>query len=269
LRYPRNCRVYDVNNFDRLEASDDRHTLVVGKATYGPNKLIAWIASTNRCNFITSNTKKEYLKGFDMIPKIKNSVLRGKKRLGIFKKYYCFGYRKEPKDTGFGKYSYKPGGNKTDIDYVESTITSVVETMEAIAKPFFRENTYANQYLEFQKKYKIPSITKNGYASQFSIGYCYSSNMHTDKDYFYTVITAFCDEKYCDNNATPIYHFCFPDYNIAIPMYSGSIIIYDPRNIHNASNPLNKHCRIMSSFVSKNLIDTVISQSELNKECNV
>jgi hypothetical protein len=89
---------------------------------------------------------------------------------GLTSKYYYFGYCKNPKDTEIGKYAYKIGKNDEEIAMVDNAINSLVQSMEDLAKPFFRDHSLIANYKLLQHQYNIPSINESeGIATQFIV----------------------------------------------------------------------------------------------------
>jgi hypothetical protein len=268
MEYDNDALIYDVRNYDSIQINQKLSTLVVGKHqeehhrnnnASGSKNIVAWIASKERCSFINKQKWKRFLKAIKKCRKLKKSVSRGYSKNGISSFYYCFGFRKDPKSIDISKYA-NFGGTMKEIDFVNESIDDIVFSMEETVKPFLRNNSMFHKYKKIQTDYNIPSMNANGYATQFSVAKNYTSQMHVDKDYMYTVLTCFCENEF--SIGKPIYHFCFPEYNAVIPMISGSVIAFDPRVVHCATNPKFAESYIMSCYVSKKTVDTVVAINE-------
>lgn len=80
-----------------------------------------------------------------------------------------------------------------------------MESIEQVAKPFFANNSLVKQYKTLKEEYKIPSISDNdGICTQFSVGLDYTSPMHTDQDYMYSILTCYA-KRDKDYDEKPIY----------------------------------------------------------------
>jgi hypothetical protein len=80
-----------------------------------------------------------------------------------------------------------------------------------------------------QDRYQLPTAfnSKDKYAKviAFAVGCDYWSSIHVDDDYYYTSISC-VSERVKDRSI--LFYFCFPTYGMAFPMYSGSIMCYNP-----------------------------------------
>ena len=76
--------------------------------------------------------------------------------------------------------------------------------------------------------------------------------MHVDSDYFYTTLSCFSTEE--NPSEEVLYHFSFPEYELAIPMRHGDVLLFDPRVKHCATNPHVMNSLIVSAYVSKRTI---------------
>jgi hypothetical protein len=137
---------------------------------------------------------------------------------------------------------------------------NMVLAMEETVKPFLQNNNLHHKYMKLKNEYTIPSMNQSGFATQLSVAKDYTSPMHVDKDYMYTVLTCYCEQRGTEGKI--IYNFCFPDYDIVVPMMSGTMIVFDPRIVHCATNPMYEGSYIMSCYVSKKTVDTVVALKE-------
>jgi hypothetical protein len=270
MHFDKKVKIYDLKFFDSIIIPQENNTVVigeVGKSSTSPTKqIIVWMASKDRCNLIQNHHWIRFLKAINMCSQVKPNVMRGVTRNGISSAYFCFGFRKDPLTKEIGKYTYKHVKKRSDIEFVDKTMNDLVFAMEETVKPFFRNNSMVNKYKQLKNEYNIPSMNPSGYATQLSIGHNYCSPVHVDKDYMYTVLTCFSNNNKSENHI--IYHFCFPEYNIVIPMKSGTVIVFDPRILHCASNPTYDDSYIMSCYVSKKTVDTVVASKMRLEICS-
>ena len=113
-------------------------------------------------------------------------------------------------------------------------------------------------FFKVQEKYGIPSVHNGGIATQVSLAIAYCSRVHTDNDFFLATLSVY------DKNAGPeeiLYYFCFTTYEIAVPMRSGDIIVFNPLVPHCATNPSRETALIYSCYVSNKTCNTVVANA--------
>jgi hypothetical protein len=222
-------------------------------------EFICWIPSPERCQMFS---KKEWETIVDVLDKNKKNIPnnnRGNSRKGISQHYMTFGWRKDRKTQYVNKYCLRPGTNDVTRLLIDSTINNLVDQVETVTSVFFENMSSCEDYKELQTNWQIPTITENGYFTQCSIGYNYQSPMHIDNDYLYTVITCYCQAV--SDPMEIIYYFCFPEYQIRIPMYNGTVFVFDPSGLHCATNPLHENSYIMSCYVSSKTVESHVSNA--------
>ena len=79
---------------------------------------------------------------------------------------------------------------------------------------------------------KLNSVSPavEGLATQFSVGRNYWSGVHTDNDYFFTLLSCLVANQ--ENHDEVIYYFCYPEYKVAIPMKSTDLLVFNPMKMH-------------------------------------
>ena len=188
---------------------------------------------------------------------VKPNIRRGKKNNGTSSRYGCSGLRKEPLTSGIlGEYAYKKGTSQLLIDHVNEMITGLVRKMEKIGNILVSQMPEMNHYLKWKDMLDLPSVSgmKDGIAVQFSAGKGYWSPAHTDDDWMHTYLSVLSSKSTHHNEI--IYYFCYPEYNIKIPIKSGEVIVFNPLKIHCCTNSLYDDSFISLAYVSKKSVMT-------------
>jgi hypothetical protein len=195
----------------------------------------------------------------------KPNVIRGSLRNGLEEQYICHGYRKNPLDCDIGEYTFNAGVSETVQYSIKRGISQLVGEMEEkvmaeIKTANFEACAGYDDFFRMQDVFEWPSVYEWGIATQFALSKGYCSRVHTDADYFLTTLMV-----YYNVEAEPdevLYYFCFPTYNLAIPMKLGDIIVFNPLVPHCATNPSRKTTKIYSCYVSKKTCNTVVAKNE-------
>ncbi len=98
------------------------------------------------------------------------------------------------------------------------------------------------------------SSTEEGISTQFSVGRNYWSGAHQDKDYFFTFLSCLSAKQ--ENHKEVIYYFCYPEHNLAVPLTSGDLIIFNPLKMHCCSNSRFDDAYIFSAYVCEKTVTT-------------
>lgn len=211
-----------------------------------------------------SRIGKTTLPGFAQTLKdlLKNMVKveRGKEKMGISPMYACSGYRKNPKDKDVGQYTFKVNVSLEEQEATTSGIKNLIADHEARVmremKVVKLNKLFCDRYANAKKKFNLPCINKDGFATQVAVSKWYTSPAHVDKDSFYSILSV-NDESASKNDV--IYHFCFPTYGRYVAMRPGDIIMFNPLVVHCASNPRTENAMIYSAYVSDKTCATQIA----------
>jgi len=236
--------------------SEETNDLVVTDGDNG--SFIAAKLSKRRCQSELNNKNgymKKLRKCLPRILKSKPNVQRGKKNGGTSTHYACFGHRKDPLQSGVtGEYSFNSNVNETEQAQHLTTIVDLVERIERAAMPIINQLPEYKPFKETQKKVTAPTMVKGGVATQFSIGLNYWSGAHYDNDYFFSILS--CLTKTYNQHDEMIYYFCWPEYQLAMPLRSGDIIIFNPLKLHSCTNCKYQDSYIFSCYVSEKTMMT-------------
>ena len=181
---------------------------------------------------------------FNMASKHKPNVNRGKKTKGANTVYNCHGYRKEPLDTINGKYKYKSNTPDSVIKTIDESVGNLVEKMEKVAAKMTSKMKNVKVIKKVKRELKLPAVSEKpeGIATQASLGQNYHSQVHVDRDMYYSLLTCLSGED-ADHDEI-MYYFCFPEYKYAIGMRSGELLLFNPLVYHSCSN-----CKFVDSFI--------------------
>jgi hypothetical protein len=195
---------------------------------------------------------QEHVKALYEAMGAKPNIERGKKRSPITEKYICFGNRAERHSNMISTYAFKKNIKTADKERMDNHVLSLVKILEAKASLLMANAGNVEWHKKLSVDIDIPTMNENGWCTQFCVGQNYCAPMHKDDDYFYTTLS--CYTSIDDEQHEILYHFNFPEYEIAIPMRHGDILVFDPRINHCASNPRKENALIVSAYVSKRVV---------------
>ena len=184
--------------------------------------------------------------------KAKPNVKRGKERIPVATKFACFGTRPDRLTSVLGSYVYKNSVSAEDRKEMDRHVLSLVQMLEEKASLLMSNAPNLHEHNRLKKDMEIPTMGKDGCCTQFCVGQNYWAPMHSDNDYYYTTLSCFTSNK--DERDEILYHFTFPEYEIAVPMRHGDVLVFDPRIMHCSSNPRKEEALIVSAYVSKKVV---------------
>ncbi len=196
--------------------------------------------------------------------KTKPDVGRGVSNGSVNEAYKIFGYRKDPKSATVGEYAFKKGVDDEEKEEVIEGISKLCFNLEEGSSRIGNGLVESREYKEVQSLTNTPSVTgRNGkneddtkLATEFSIGRNYWSKSHVDNDFYFTTLSIVAPDPKNHNDVA--YYFVFPQYEIAIPLRSGDILLFNPLLTHSCSNPRFDGTFIFSAYVSNK---TVLTQA--------
>jgi hypothetical protein len=222
--------------------------------------------------------------------KVKTDVCRGKNHLattGI----KLYGWRKDPRGTGIGTYSFKKDvlvskqarmkGEAARLSQRMEKATSRIlsqlqETFDLNSIRHSMDSYYPGVgnrrgvghlwHEELAQHYGrnkdddsdyIPeedgdAAAEDGESTAVAISRNYCSKAHKDSDYYYSRLSVIGPE---DANGEVVQCFVFPSHKFFVPLRTGDIIAFDPTVYHCASNPCFEDTFIFSSYVSSKTLN--------------
>jgi hypothetical protein len=115
----------------------------------------------------------------------------------------------------------------------------------------------SSEFKYVQDIYQLPTAfdSKEKYAKgiAFAVGCDYWSDIHIDDDYYYTSLSCVSERV---NDRSILFYFFFPTYGMDFPLYSGSIMCFNPHIPHGTTDPPKKGVRIFSAYVSARACNT-------------
>ena len=235
----------------------NKGALVVGEDSDGQELFLCLRVPARRSQEL-SKYHCRWRKKLRKIMGLKPNCRRGAARQGSSKRLVFFGWRKNPQDTEIGEYAFKQGTSEKDARDANCFIGEMAERLERVAHKFVSPADLAHMD-SLKKTCGIPGISGDCICTQFSIGLDYWSPMHDDDDFFWCVLsTLTLDEAKPDEI---IHWFVFPDYDIAVPLCSGDIIIFNPLVLHGCTNPRMHGSLIFSAYVSAKTVATCIANN--------
>jgi hypothetical protein len=264
--YPHGAKIMDVSKLKILSENihDNNFNVVVGceKPNHN-NATFIVLKVSEELRAIEPSKMNKFNDAMQGLLKNKPSVIRGALRNGVTQHYVCHGYRKNPWDKDVSEYAFSPGVSDIEKKIISEGIKDLVRAIEIRAIAELKAANLGkcaglNAYVKAQIKYSIPSVNDEGHATQVALSIRYCSRVHTDKDFFLTTLSCY------DENAGPddiLCYFCFPTYNIAVPMRSGDIILFNPLVPHCATNPRTETAMIYSCYVSNKTCNTVVANA--------
>ena len=194
-------------------------------------------------------------------------IKRGKLKNLFFSKYVCLGYRKDPKTRGVSPYasSYRKRVTKTQRDRLQQEMQVWASSMERLGSTLIPSDDKKRFEKLVLESTGCPTYA-GGCATQAAISKSYWSAVHTDKDYFYSVLTGWnhgedVGHTLLLNSASvpPVQFFVFPSYGIAIPVRPGDCIVFNPNAPHAATCGVTEDSVIASFYVStKTVLSNVV-----------
>jgi hypothetical protein len=149
----------------------------------------------------------------------------------IFNIYSFYDKLKDPLSCKVSDYAYKPRMSEQTMNECNSGLRDLLSDMEYL--------TLRGQHV--QDKYQLTtdfdSTEAYATATDFAVGCDYWPAIHVDDDYYYTTLSCVAEKV---NARSILFYFCFPTYGMVVPMYSGSVIYFNPHLSHGCAYPTKK-----------------------------
>ena len=188
---------------------------------------------------------------------MKPDVKRGDNRGSVNESYKIFGFRKDPRSSGVGEYAFKKKVDEKLKLEVREGVAHLCGELERMSRRIGFGMKESKNYKRVQEVGNIPSVAgEGGMATAFSVGTNYWSKSHKDPDFYFTTLSCLAPNE--DDHDAIVYYFVFPAYEIAIPIRSGEIILFNPEKTHSCTNPRFEGSFIFSAYVASK---TVLTQA--------
>ena len=155
---------------------------------------------------------------------------RGSKRAGITKKEVSVGVAASRNSHG---YVYSP--MMRDNPLMWSALKKFARQTEHPLKRFIPENILKGLY-KAKDFIGWTTLEDNSMFSALAASCNYYSKVHTDEDFFLSVLQVFAAadtyKSHCEVDAPVVNHFCFPTYGFAVAIRPGDCLLFNPTVAH-------------------------------------
>ena len=176
------------------------------------------------------------------------NIPRGQQCGSVDNGYFIVGERANRNAPGTGVYKCKPNIKKKDFESVQCLAREIVNDMEEAIRPLTR-HLHLEESVAHQVRNGRILETVGTYATAMSMGITYQSKCHTDKDFYYSLLTVAAPSQRDDKRI--IYWFVFPSYNVKVGLRTGDVLLFNPMIPHCCSNPRIEGSTILSSYSSQ------------------
>jgi hypothetical protein len=246
----------DLEVFELLD--EKKYGLIIGVATDERETMVAYVVSPRQCGEIGHtgwNKHLDSLKKAEMIkPNAKGSPT---KKPVIFNIYNCYGKRKDPLSCKVSDYAYKSRMSEQTMNECNSGLRDLLYDMEYLISRGLRPLLSSVQFKHVQYKYQLltafDSTEAYATATAFAVGCEYWSAIHVDDDYYYTTLSCVAEKV---NDRSILFYFFSPAYGMAVPMYIGSVISFNPHLPHGCTDLTKKGVKVVSEYLSARTCNT-------------
>jgi hypothetical protein len=268
LKFPQdnpepNCMIKKVSSleiWDEPPTSDGKPIMMLDK-----QNQMAFIKCCAADRICEADWKRLHVHTLQKAMKLHQNMLRGKKKRGKSKKYICSGKRRNPKNTKIGYYAFLKWVNKKTRNNLKLRIRKLVAAVEASALNYLWHSDL-NTFAKIREEGNLKDATINGEKGKFTqiaVAQKYWSPLHVDDDIFPTVLS--CYSKSCvdsGNKDAILYYFVFPTLNVAVPMRSMDMLVFNSRIPHCATNYRVEDSFILSLFTSSKTANAQMALTE-------
>ena len=194
----------------------------------------------------------------------------------------------DPNGNGIKEYAWKPGTPQKTIDAfkkamddlhcrmeqctrfidngtIEAHVISDVVKIIDLPTPKLKTRVSSPPTVPPKTYQNPPTPTNNQYATALSVGMTYWSPTHTDADFYFTAVIFIGPSHQAQERWNDVLqYFCFPEYNLKVPMRSGEVLIFNPSVAHACSNP-----RFQDSFACSNFCALKTVREQASQHFNV
>ena len=273
--------IVDISHYQIIDSSSIKHAVCIEDNGGDDITFICGKIDTTQAKEVIRGKKgyNEIRTSIELLKKSKDDQSRGKETSGVNTSYKLVGHRKDPLSNVNSEYSYKPGTEETDKNWLNDIYCDLAYKMERCARRLGNALYETGIYSYVQSSCKIPAVAKpkpivaksnqtlqksnppakineekefSGLGTALAIGQNYWSKAHRDRDFYFSVLS--CISQSTHDTGKVLYYFIFPEYEIMIPMRTGDILLFNPKVTHSCSNPSTDDAYIFSSYVSKQTV---------------
>ncbi len=229
----------------------------------GRRQLICYkLSETQRSKITTKKWEGHYIvlkEAFETQP----DNPRGTRKIGQFLRYIMYGWHQQRLTRLIAEYVTKPLTEKEKEDEEKKTAHEAkVGQVRVGMKKFMKEMenvgliAVAEKDISIQNKlkqklnlFRIMRSCWKGRFSQVAIAIGNWSPLHTDDDFFYTLLSCYCPTVATRAGREEIlFYFLFPSVGMAVPMRNTDILVFNSAFPHCASNPRRDETITVSMF---------------------
>jgi hypothetical protein len=247
------CFACVVSEMEIIDDTDEKHKnkSIIFVTTDG--RVVAYKLSRRERGRITLKKWRNHVKALRLALEVQRNNPRGIRRAGLYAKYVLFGFRREGNSKRVSKYVAKKGAKECKIADASTGLQNLVSDLEDTGLNLVSHLEISVQN-KLREEYEMGKVMINGYRGRFSqmaIATNYWSPLHVDDDFFRTLLSCYDESKMTTKKKEDIlFYFVFPSLNIAIPMRSTDILVFDAKFPHCASNYRSEDSMIFSCFTS-------------------
>jgi hypothetical protein len=198
---------------------------------------------------------------FEVFMRVHTKLCRGIGAKGFFEVYVCHGARVD-RSCELGEYAFKPKTKPCDKKICNDGVVSFI-------KEIGKKITVAIPPAEldaFRSAFRLTGADTDLFQGEEGKTFWGSlvvsingiTKVHDDDDISHGAIG--CIDLQNPTSREIITHLLFPDYQIAIPLRSGDLVVFDPRVRHCTTNPRNPKAVVFSAFNNSKTMSKYISE---------
>jgi len=196
--------------------------------------------------------------------KIGRNNPRGDARGGVYECYVNFGIRKDGQVTEIDEYATRRDFelNKKKFKTIDEEIAHIKQGIYGLflhlqkAANIFVPPVSSDAMNVLKEKLQLSKALVNGKAGFFTamaLATKYWSPLHSDNDFFYTILSCFCPSQMRERSFGNdiLFRFCFPTLGFSVPMRTTDIMLFDSTFPHCTTNYQFEDARSFSLFTSE------------------
>ncbi len=216
-------------------------------------KMVAYKLCKRERGTLSLRKWKRHFQAVKLALKTMRNSPRGIRRAGCYFKYVMLGFRRDGNGKEVHEYVPKINAKPEEVAAARDGVRELMKDLERAGLnmvPDF-EIIMQNKLREKEGLHKVLVNGKKGRFTAVAISHGYWSPVHVDDDVFRTLLTCYDPSKMNPKDHDDIlFYFIFASINVAVPMRSTDILVFDSSYAHCASNYRSRETVIMSCFTS-------------------